>query len=97
VDDRARRRHDRLAFLVGTLIGLVSAWRRGSWLDNALPPIFIITSAFPYFWVGLILIYLFAIRLGIFPQQGAYNFLNDTPACSCTTSWTSSSTPSCRA
>ncbi len=68
-----------LAFIVGTLIGLVSAWRRGSWLDNALPPIFIITSAFPYFWVGLILIYVFAIRLGIFPQQGAYNFLNDTP------------------
>jgi len=68
-----------LAFLVGTPIGLVSAWRRGSWLDNALPPIFIITSAFPYFWVGLILIYVFAIRLGIFPQQGAYNFLNDSP------------------
>jgi peptide/nickel transport system permease protein len=68
-----------LAFLLGTLIGLVSAWRRGSWLDNALPPIFIITSAFPYFWVGLILIYVFAIRLGIFPQQGAYNFLNDSP------------------
>jgi peptide/nickel transport system permease protein len=68
-----------LAFLLGTLIGLVSAWRRGTWLDNALPPIFIITSAFPYFWVGLILIYVFAIRLGIFPQQGAYNFLNDSP------------------
>jgi peptide/nickel transport system permease protein len=68
-----------LAFLAGTLIGLVSAWRRGSWLDSALPPIFVITSAFPYFWVGLILIYVFAIRLGIFPQQGAYNFLTDTP------------------
>jgi peptide/nickel transport system permease protein len=60
-------------------IGLVSAWRRGTWLDSALPPIFVITSAFPYFWVGLILIYIFAIRLGIFPQEGAYNFLNDTP------------------
>jgi peptide/nickel transport system permease protein len=68
-----------LAFLVGTLIGLVSAWRRGTWLDSALPPIFVITSAFPYFWVGLILIYVFAIRLGIFPQQGAYDFLTDTP------------------
>jgi len=39
----------------------------------------VITSAFPYFWVGLILIYVFAIRLGIFPQEGAYNFLTDTP------------------
>jgi peptide/nickel transport system permease protein len=68
-----------LAFLIGTLIGLVSAWRRGTLLDSALPPIFVITSAFPYFWVGLILIYVFAIRLGIFPQEGAYNFLNDAP------------------
>jgi peptide/nickel transport system permease protein len=69
-----------ISFLVGTLIGLVSAWRRGSWLDSALPPIFVITSAFPYFWVGLILIYVFAIRLGLLPQEGAYNFLTDTPA-----------------
>jgi peptide/nickel transport system permease protein len=69
-----------ISFAVGTLIGLVSAWRRGTWLDSALPPIFVITSAFPYFWVGLILIYFFAIRLGIFPQEGAYNFLNDSPA-----------------
>jgi peptide/nickel transport system permease protein len=68
-----------ISFLLGTLIGLVSAWRRGTWLDSALPPIFVITSAFPYFWVGLILIYFFAIRLGIFPQGSAYNFLNDTP------------------
>ena len=68
-----------LAFLLGTLIGLVSAWRRGSWLDSALPPIFIIVSAFPYFWVGLILIYFFAIKLGVFPQEGAYSILTDTP------------------
>jgi peptide/nickel transport system permease protein len=68
-----------LAFILGTLIGLISAWRRGTWLDSALPPIFVITSAFPYFWVGLILIYFFAIRLGVFPQEGAYNYLTDAP------------------
>jgi peptide/nickel transport system permease protein len=68
-----------LSFLIGTLIGLVSAWRRGSWLDSALPPIFVITSAFPYFWVGLLLIYFFAIRLGVLPQGSAYNFLTDSP------------------
>lgn len=43
-----------VAFAVGTLIGLVSAWRRGGWLDSALPPIFVITSAFPYFWIALL-------------------------------------------
>ena len=68
-----------LAFVLGTLIGLVSAWMRGSWLDSALPPIFVITSAFPYFWVGLLLIYFFSIRLGVFPSEDAYNFLSNSP------------------
>jgi peptide/nickel transport system permease protein len=68
-----------LAFLLGTLIGLVSAWRRGGWLDSVLPPVFVITSAFPYFWVGLILVYIFSIQLGWFPQEGAYNFLVVSP------------------
>jgi peptide/nickel transport system permease protein len=68
-----------LAFVLGTLIGLLSAWLRGSWLDSALPPIFVITSAFPYFWVGLLLIYFFSIRLGAFPSSDAYNFLSESP------------------
>ncbi len=38
-----------LAFLLGTGIGIVGAWRRGSWLDNILPPVFVITSAIPFF------------------------------------------------
>jgi peptide/nickel transport system permease protein len=68
-----------LAFVIGTFIGLISAWRRGTWLDSALPPIFVITSAFPYFWVGLIFIYFFAIKLGVLPQGSAYNIFNDAP------------------
>jgi peptide/nickel transport system permease protein len=68
-----------LAFLLGTLIGLLAGWRRGSWLDSALPPIFVITSAFPYFWVGLLLIYFFSVKLGWLPSEGAYNFLNESP------------------
>ena len=50
-----------LAFLLGTLIGLVAAWKRGGILDSVLPPIFVITSAFPYFWLALLAIWLFSI------------------------------------
>jgi peptide/nickel transport system permease protein len=62
-----------LAFLLGTLIGLVSAWRRGGFLDSALPPIFVITSAFPYFWLALLAIWLFSIKLGWLPESGGYD------------------------
>ena len=63
-----------LAFLLGTLIGLVAAWRRGSILDSVLPPIFVITSAFPYFWLAMLSIWFFAIRHHWLPQSGGYDF-----------------------
>ena len=62
-----------LAFLAGTLIGLIAAWRRGGVLDGLLPPIFVITSAFPYFWLALLSIWLFSIKLGWLPESGGYD------------------------
>jgi peptide/nickel transport system permease protein len=62
-----------LAFVLGTLVGLVAAWRRGGFLDGVLPPIFVITSAFPYFWLALLAIWLFAIKLGWLPANGGYD------------------------
>jgi peptide/nickel transport system permease protein len=68
-----------VGFVLGTLIGLVGAWRRGGFLDGALPPIFIITSAFPYFWIAILSIWLFSVKLGWLPQSGGYDVM-DTPA-----------------
>ena len=42
-----------LAFMAGTLIGLLAAWWRGGLLDSFLPPLFVIVSAFPYFFLAL--------------------------------------------
>ena len=64
-----------LAFIVGTLIGLIAAWRRGGVLDGLLPPIFVITSAFPYFWLALLSIWLFSIKLGWLPESGGYEVI----------------------
>jgi peptide/nickel transport system permease protein len=64
-----------LAFIAGTLIGLIAAWRRGGVLDGLLPPIFVITSAFPYFWLALLSIWLFSIELGWFPESGGYDVI----------------------
>jgi peptide/nickel transport system permease protein len=64
-----------LAFIAGTLIGLIAAWRRGGVLDGLLPPIFVITSAFPYFWLALLSIWLFSIKLGWFPESGGYDVI----------------------
>jgi peptide/nickel transport system permease protein len=62
-----------LAFLVGTLIGIVAGWRRGGMLDSVLPPVFVVTSALPYFWVALMLILIFSVSMhGFLPNDFPY-------------------------
>ena len=61
-----------LAFALGTMIGMISGWRRGSKLDSILPPIFVITSAFPYFFVALLSLLLFSITWHWFPSGFGY-------------------------
>jgi peptide/nickel transport system permease protein len=68
-----------LAFLAGTLIGLGSAWRRGGVLDSLLPPIFVIISAFPYFFLALMGVLFFAVDLHWVPLDQGY-YPADTPA-----------------
>jgi peptide/nickel transport system permease protein len=62
-----------LAFALGTGIGIVSAWRRGSRLDGIVPPVFVITSAIPYFWIGLMLILVFAVQLNWLPPAFGFD------------------------
>src|SRR3954452_18702539 len=68
-----------LAFVVGTFVGTVSGWRRGGKIDSIVPPVFVVTSALPYFWVGMMLILAFSVWTnGALPNDGAYD-INLTP------------------
>jgi peptide/nickel transport system permease protein len=62
-----------IAFVLGTLVGMVSAWRRGGWLDGILPTAFVVISAFPYFWVALLFVFVFATMLNLFPSVFGYD------------------------
>jgi peptide/nickel transport system permease protein len=62
-----------LAFGLGTGVGIISAWRRGTWLDGVVPPVFVITSAIPYFWVGMMFILIFGIKLQWLPYTFAFD------------------------
>jgi peptide/nickel transport system permease protein len=67
-----------LSFILGTLIGALVAWRRGTWLDNLLPVTTFFQAA-PYFFLAFLAIDLFAIKLGWFPAERAAN-IDDFPA-----------------
>jgi peptide/nickel transport system permease protein len=62
-----------LAFILGTGIGILGAWRRGGRLDSLMPPIFVIMTVIPYFWLGLILILIFGVKLHWLPYFFTYN------------------------
>ena len=63
-----------LAFILGTVIGILSAWWRGGRMDSVLPPIFVIMTVIPYFWIGLVLILIFGVKLHWLPYFFSYNY-----------------------
>ncbi|HLI07275.1 MAG TPA: ABC transporter permease [Ktedonobacteraceae bacterium] len=62
-----------ISFVLGTLLGIFLAWRRGTTLDSAIPPILTFLSAIPYFWLALISLYVLAYTLNLFPLNGGYD------------------------
>jgi peptide/nickel transport system permease protein len=61
-----------LSFVIGVGLGTVVAWRRGGWLDSLLPPLTLLSSSFPFFFLALLLLYFLAFQLRLFPLNGAY-------------------------
>jgi peptide/nickel transport system permease protein len=60
------------SFMLGTSLGVVAGWRRGSWVDGLLPATTFLSSV-PYFWLGLIAIALFAGQGSFFPSSGGFD------------------------
>jgi len=59
-----------LAVVFGIGIGAIAAWGRMPWLGRSLMTFSLIGVSIPVFWLGLLLIYLFAIQLSILPPSG---------------------------
>jgi peptide/nickel transport system permease protein len=63
-----------LAFIISALLGvpagIISAIRRGTWLDTVVTTIANIGITIPVFWLGIMLMYLFAVRLDWLPTSG---------------------------
>jgi peptide/nickel transport system permease protein len=68
-----------ISFIIGTILGVVVVWRRGSFGDAFFTPFFAFISAIPYFWLALVLLYVLAAQLNWFPLHGGYDVDNTDP------------------
>jgi peptide/nickel transport system permease protein len=59
-----------VALVIGVSVGVLAAMRPGTWVDRVATFAASLGVAVPYFWVGMILVLLFAINLTIFPAVG---------------------------
>ena len=51
-------------------LGVLAAWRQGSWLDRAIMIFSVSGFSMPVFWLGFLLVWVFAIQAGVLPVQG---------------------------
>jgi len=59
-----------LQLLIGVPLGVIAALKRGSWIDGAIRVFGVAGHAIPQFWLGLVLIIVFAVQLHLLPSQG---------------------------
>lgn len=62
-----------ISFLIGNVIGIVGAWRRGGWIDSVLPPLLVLIGAFPPFFLALMGLFFLGFQMGWFPLRHAYS------------------------
>jgi len=58
------------AYLAAWLIGSYMAWKRGSLVEKTVLSILTLIHSLPLFWIGLIVLIVFAVELRIFPPGG---------------------------
>lgn len=58
------------AVLVAVPLGIVAAWKAGTWIDRLVMAFAVLGFSVPVFVIGYVLMYVFALKLGWFPVQG---------------------------
>jgi len=62
-----------ISFAIGSILGMVGAWKRGSMVDSVLPPLVIFVGSFPYFWLATVALFFLSFQWGVFPLRHAYS------------------------
>ena len=61
-----------ISMIIGILLGVISAYKRGTRFDDANVTIALIFYSLPTFWMGMVFLMIFSKMLGWFPLAGAF-------------------------
>jgi peptide/nickel transport system permease protein len=60
-----------IGFVLGTLFGFVAGYFRDTWIDKAASALSVVGVSVPHYWLGMVLVIIFAATLGWLPPTGA--------------------------
>lgn len=63
-----------ISIVLGTFLGIISAVKQNSLLDNAVMVLALIGTSAPIFWIGILMILLFSVQLNWLPPSGFGSF-----------------------
>jgi peptide/nickel transport system permease protein len=66
--------------IIGVFLGALSSSKIGSKIDRLTSTFAIVSSSFPVWWIGMLMIFLFAFVYQIFPARATPSILPDEPA-----------------
>jgi peptide/nickel transport system permease protein len=69
-----------LSFTIAVIAGILSAYRRGTWVDYASTGFALGGVSIPHFWLGMMFIIIFAVNLGVLPASGYVPLFQDPRA-----------------
>ncbi len=60
-----------IGFVLGTLFGFVAGYFRDTWIDKTASALSVFGVSVPHYWLGMVLVIIFAATLGWLPPTGA--------------------------
>lgn len=65
-----------LSLCISLLLGILSAYKKGTWIDKVISGISILGISLPNFWIAILLILVFSVKLNLLPVAGAQSPLS---------------------
>lgn len=62
-----------LAFVVSMILGVIAAYKSGTWIDKLFTSVAVFGISVPTFWLGVVLVIIFAVELNWLPAAGMGN------------------------